>query len=70
MKKVIIIGGGTGGISTAAKLKRERSSWDITIIEPSSFHYYRPLWTLVGAGLTNKEETKKKMEDLIPDGIN
>ena len=69
MKKVVIVGGGTGGISSAAKLRRERPDWSISIIEPSENHYYQPLWTLVGAGLTDKEYTRRDTSSLIPTGV-
>ena len=69
MKKIIIIGGGTGGISSAAKLRRERPEWSISIIEPSENHYYQPLWTLVGAGLADKESTRRDTFSLIPEGV-
>ena len=69
MKKIIIVGGGTGGISSAAKLRRERPDWSISIIEPSENHYYQPLWTLVGAGLADKETTRRDTSSLIPTGV-
>ena len=51
MKKhyqILIIGGGTGGIMTAAQLqKKSKTKLDIAIIEPSKTHAYQPAWTLV-----------------------
>ena len=46
---VLIVGGGTGGITVAARLHRA-GVHDVTIVEPSSSHYYQPLFTLVGGG--------------------
>jgi len=69
MKNILIIGGGTGGISSAAKLRRERPDWSISIVEPSENHYYQPLWTLVGAGLAEKESTRRDTSSLIPEGV-
>jgi Pyridine nucleotide-disulphide oxidoreductase. len=46
--RVVIIGGGTAGITVAAQLAR-RGIHDVAVIEPSTKHYYQPLWTLVGA---------------------
>ena len=40
--KVLIIGGGTAGISVAARLGRAGTD-GIAIVEPSSQHYYQPL---------------------------
>ncbi len=62
MKKhyqILIIGGGTGGIMTAAKLLRENKNLDIAIIEPADKHYYQPAWTLVGAGTFDYKKTEK-----------
>jgi sulfide:quinone oxidoreductase len=58
--KIVIVGGGTGGITVAARLKNIDPNLDIAIIEPSTKHYYQPLWTLVGGGVFDKEETQKK----------
>jgi sulfide:quinone oxidoreductase len=67
--KILILGGGSGGISVAAKIKRELSSVEIAIVEPSEKHYYQPLWTLAGSGLIDKAETEKNEKDLIPEGV-
>jgi sulfide:quinone oxidoreductase len=67
--QVLIIGGGTAGIMTAAQLKRENSSLTVAIIEPAETHYYQPAWTLVGAGTYDMDETARPMSDLIPDGV-
>lgn len=68
--KILILGGGSGGISLAARLAMNLSPQDITIVEPSEHHYYQPLWTLAGAGLVNKKTTEKKQKDYIPFGVN
>lgn len=64
---VVIIGGGTGGIAVAARLRRKGVS-DIAIIEPSETHWYQPLWTLVGGGLEPAKKTSRPMSTLIPKG--
>ncbi len=66
---VLIIGGGTGGIMTAAQLSRKQKNISIGIIEPSEVHYYQPAWTLVGAGTFNYSATIKKESALIPHGV-
>lgn len=65
----LIIGGGTGGIMTAASLQKKRKGLDIAIIEPADTHYYQPAWTLVGAGTYNMENTKRSMASVMPDGV-
>jgi sulfide:quinone oxidoreductase len=67
--KVLILGAGSGGVSVAARLKKIMGTQDIGIIEPSEYHFYQPLWTLVGAGIISKEKTKKLMSAVIPKGI-
>lgn len=57
--QVVVVGGGTGGIMTAAQLKRKDRNMTIAIIEPNTEHYYQPAWTLVGAGTFNFEDTKR-----------
>ncbi len=63
---VVIVGGGTGGLTTAARLKKASPSLDVAIIEPNEKHYYQPLWTLVGGGLVDKEDTVRNQIDYIP----
>jgi sulfide:quinone oxidoreductase len=67
--KVLILGAGSGGTAVAARLKREMAANEIGIIEPAEFHFYQPLWTLVGAGVVQKETTKKPMTSVIPKGV-
>lgn len=64
---VVIIGGGTGGITVAARLRR-KGIRDVAIIEPSDTHWYQPLWTLVGGGIVKSNITKQPMGDYIPKG--
>lgn len=65
--QIVIVGGGTAGITVAAQLTR---GWfnrrDVAIIEPADKHYYQPLWTLVGAGLAKKEATERPEASVIP----
>ncbi|WP_010498475.1 NAD(P)/FAD-dependent oxidoreductase [Paenibacillus elgii] len=68
---VVIAGGGTAGISVAARLARASRALRgrIALIDPAAKHYYQPLWTLVGAGAAKKEETERDMASLIPEGV-
>ncbi len=67
--QIVIIGGGTAGITTAARLRNKSKSLDIAIIDPAERHYYQPFWTLVGAGISTVENTAKDMSSLIPKGV-
>jgi len=67
--QVLIVGGGTAGITVAAILKRRAPGTDIAIIEPSHEHYYQPAFTLVGAGVYPLARTRRAEESLIPLGV-
>ncbi len=65
--QVVIVGGGTAGITVAAKLTRGFfNKFDVAIIEPSEKHYYQPAWTLVGAGTFRKAATVRDEASVIP----
>ncbi|HSD88105.1 MAG TPA: FAD/NAD(P)-binding oxidoreductase [Kofleriaceae bacterium] len=66
--EILIVGGGTAGITVAALL-RDRGAAGVAIVEPSDKHYYQPLWTLVGAGVMAKETTERAEADYIPAGV-
>jgi sulfide:quinone oxidoreductase len=66
--RVLILGGGTGGITVAAQLRRKLKPYDVAIVEPSAKHYYQPLWTLVGAGVFRKEVSERAESAFIPKG--
>ncbi len=65
---IVIVGGGTGGLSVAARLLNEDPTLDVAILEPSDKHYYQPIWTLVGGGVFPKEISEREEADYIPDG--
>lgn len=65
---ILILGGGTAGISVAARL-RLAGVGGLAILEPSTKHYYQPLWTLVGAGVFPREVTEREEAEYIPEGV-
>ena len=67
--RVLIVGGGTAGITVAARLARRSGGDGLAIVEPSSSHYYQPLWTLVGGGVFPKEASRRAEADYIPKGV-
>lgn len=65
--KIVIIGGGSAGITTCARLLKKGVK-DIAVIEPSDVHYYQPLWTLVGGGCAKLSETVRPEIKVMPKG--
>ncbi len=66
---VVIIGGGTGGITVAAQLLRRQPQLDIALVDPSAYHDYQPAWTLVGGGAYRIEKTRRTLRDCLPRGV-
>lgn len=66
--KVLIVGGGTAGISVAARLTHAEPNLNVGLVEPSDKHYYQPLWTLVGGGVFDKSASERPEADYIPFG--
>jgi len=67
--QVLIIGGGTAGIMTAAQLRRADGSLSIAVVDPALYHYYQPAWTLVGAETYDFADTRRYESDVIPEGV-
>ncbi|MFM1812383.1 MAG: hypothetical protein RLZZ336_1321 [Cyanobacteriota bacterium] len=67
--QVLVVGGGAGGLTVAAQLRRARPELEIAILEPANEHWYQPGWTLVGGGVFSLDETRRAERDLIPSGV-
>src|ERR1019366_9813579 len=66
--RIVIIGGGSAGISVAARLRRAGEE-DVAIIEPARLHYYQPLWTLVGGGYASLDRSRRLEASVMPKGV-
>lgn len=66
--RIVIVGGGSAGISVAARLRR-RGEDDVAVIEPAATHFYQPLWTLVGAGEAQVDKTARPEASVMPKGV-
>ncbi|MFD5433720.1 FAD-dependent oxidoreductase [Kitasatospora sp. NPDC127067] len=66
--RIVIIGGGTAGISVAARLRRAGQR-DVAVLDPSGHHYYQPLWTLVGGGRAPLAESIRPQASVMPKGV-
>ena len=67
--KIVIVGGGLAGMSTAARLTNNMSNPDITVIEPEATSVsYQPGQTLIGAGLWTKSDITYNRDEYVPAG--
>ncbi len=67
--KILIVGGGLAGMSTAARLTNSLSNPDITVIEPNEISVsYQPGQTLVGSGIWKKSDIIYNTKDFVPSG--
>ena len=66
--RIVIVGGGTAGVTVAARLIRTGQD-DIAVIEPSPVHYYQPLWTLVGGGAASVAQSARAQAAVTPRGV-
>lgn len=69
--KILIIGGGLAGVSTAARLSHRLSNADITIVEPNPKSVsYQAGSTLLASGVyTSKNELIYETKDFLPKGV-
>ncbi|XP_056428186.1 sulfide:quinone oxidoreductase, mitochondrial isoform X2 [Hyla sarda] len=66
---VVVVGGGAGGITMSARMKRKVGAGKVAVIEPSEVHYYQPIWTLVGGGAKKVASSARSTSSLIPSGV-
>ncbi|WP_395651396.1 TIGR01244 family sulfur transferase [Brevundimonas sp.] len=66
---VVIVGGGSAGLATAASLKERDRNLDIVVIEPCETHDYQPGWTMVGGGVFDVKDTRRAQASVIPAGV-
>ena len=68
--KVVIIWWHCWYYSGTQLLRQDKSlRGQIAIVDPATNHYYQPLWTLVGAGVSTLESTRKSMKQVLPKGV-
>lgn len=66
--RIVVIGGGSAGITVAARLSRKGET-DIAVVEPSDKHHYQPLWTLIGGGQSTPAQAVRSEASVMPKGV-
>ncbi|OQX77247.1 MAG: sulfide:quinone reductase [Epsilonproteobacteria bacterium 4484_65] len=68
--KILIVGGGLAGMSTAALFTNSLDNPDITVLEPTATSTsYQPGQTLVGAGIWDPSDVTYQRDDFVPSGV-
>ena len=67
--KILVVGGGAGGIMALSRLRRALPNADITIIAPNEIHLYQPGQVFMAAGLYTIDDIVKDNKDFIPDDV-
>jgi sulfide:quinone oxidoreductase len=67
--RIVIVGGGMGGIDAAARLRRSAPNAQIVLIAPNEMHLYQSGQIFEAVGLSRSEENRKATQELIPDGV-
>ncbi|GAA1995421.1 NAD(P)/FAD-dependent oxidoreductase [Microbacterium pumilum] len=66
--QVLVIGGGNGGVSVAARLRRMGVE-GIALVEPREQHLYKPLFSHVAGGTARAGMTVRPQRDVTPKGV-
>jgi sulfide:quinone oxidoreductase len=67
--KILVVGGGAGGIMALARLRSALPNADITIIAPNEKHLYQPGQAFIAAGLYTFDDIVKDNKDFIADDV-
>ena len=66
--RVLVIGGGNGGLSVAGRLKR-LGVRDIVVVEPRSEHHYKPLFSHIAGGTAPASMAARAQASVMPKGV-
>jgi sulfide:quinone oxidoreductase len=71
MKKLVILGHGTGGTIIATKMREKlpEREWDITVIDRDWQHHYQPGWLFIPFGIYTKNDCIKPKSKFVPPGV-
>ncbi len=63
--RILIIGGGNGGLSVAGRLRRSGIE-DIAVVEPRSQHVFAPLQSYIAGGLARASQAGRSQASVTP----
>lgn len=71
MKKLLILGAGTGGTIMANKMRKElsRDEWNITVVDQNKIHFYQPGYLFIPFGYYKKADVMKPKQNFLPIGV-
>jgi sulfide:quinone oxidoreductase len=71
MKKLVILGAGTGGTIMANRLARrlDRAAWSVTVVDRDTDHYYQPGFLFVPFGLYERAQLARERTRFLPKGV-
>ena len=71
MKKLLILGAGTGGTIMTNKLAPvlDRREWQITIVDKDEYHHYQPGYLFIPFNIYSQNDVIKPRRDFFPAGI-
>src|ERR1035437_4541561 len=72
MKKLLILGAGTGGTIMANKMRKllAREEWEITIVDQNKTHYYQPGFLFIPFGMYTRADVVTPKTSFLPVGVN
>lgn len=66
---IVVLGGGEAGTAVLEVLNDAGLAADVTLIEPSPYHYDQPEWMRVGTAGMEKEETRSSKRTELPSPV-
>jgi len=72
MRKLLILGAGTGGTIMANRLAPvlDPTEWEITIVDQEEVHYYQPGFLFIPFGIYKRADVIKPKREFLPRGVN
>jgi sulfide:quinone oxidoreductase len=67
--RIVIAGGGLGGIAVANRLSKLLDGAKITLVDAKEEHNYQPGYTLVATGVWPVEKVRDRNADFLPAGV-